>query len=280
MTLPFSQRFLALAKERSPLCVGIDPSAEALKGWGLPDDAAGLRAFCQCLVETCAPLVASVKPQSAFFERHGPAGLGVLRQTVEAATAHGALVIVDAKRGDIGSTAVAYGETFLGPRSPFRGDAMTLSAYLGLGSLAPIFEIARREGAGVFVAIRSSNPEGSELQRARLPDGRSVAECLADEITESNAAASSDELGCIGAVLGATQGAEAAELAKRLPHSLLLVPGIGAQGATIADVRRDFARHYGRVVPSISRGIARAGPAAADLKRAVQRYIAEIRSTA
>src|SRR6266576_988634 len=220
MTLPFSQRFLALAKERSPLCVGIDPSAEALKGWGLPDDAAGLRAFCQRLVETCAPLVASVKPQSAFFERHGPAGLEVLRQTVEAATAHGAVV------------------------------------------------------------IRSSNPEGSELQRARLPDGRSVAECLADEITESNAAASSDELGCIGAVLGATQGAEADELAERLPHSLLLVPGIGAQGATIADVRRDFARHYGRVVPSISRGIAGAGPAAADLKRAVERYIAEIRSTA
>ena len=280
MTLPFSQRFLALAKERSPLCVGIDPSAEALKGWGLPDDAAGLRAFCQGLVETCAPLVASVKPQSAFFERHGPAGLEVLRQTVEAATAHGALVIVDAKRGDIGSTAVAYGETFLGPRSPFRGDAMTLSAYLGLGSLAPIFEIARREGAGVFVVIRSSNPEGSELQRARLPDGRSVAECLADEITVANAAASSDELGCIGAVLGATQGAEAAELADRLPHSLLLVPGIGAQGATIADVQRDFARHYGRVVPSISRGIAGAGPAAADLKRAVERYIAEIRSAA
>ena len=115
MTLPFSQRFLALAKERSPLCVGVDPSAEALKEWGVPDDAAGLRDFCQRLVETCAPLVASVKPQSAFFERHGPAGLEVLRQTVEAATAHGALVIVDAKRGDIGSTAVAYGETFLGP---------------------------------------------------------------------------------------------------------------------------------------------------------------------
>jgi len=279
MTLSFSQRFLALAKERSPLCVGIDPSAEALKGWGLPDDTAGLRAFCERLVEVCAPLVASMKPQSAFFERHGPAGLEVLRQTVEAATAHGALVIVDAKRGDIGSTAVAYGETFLGPRSPFRGDAMTLSAYLGLGSLAPIFEKARREGAGVFVVIRSSNPEGSDLQRARLPDGRSVAECLADEITVENAAASPG-LGCIGAVLGATQGAEATELAERLPHSLLLVPGIGAQGATIADVRRDFARHYGRVVPSISRGIARAGPAAADLKRAVQRYIAEIRSTA
>ena len=277
MTRQFQQRFAALARERSPLCVGIDPSAEAVQGWGLPDDMAGLRAFCERLVEVCAPLVASVKPQTAFFERHGPAGMDVLRQTIEAAKGHGALVIIDAKRGDIGSTASAYGEAFLGPRSPFGGDAMTLSAYAGLGSLAPIFETARREGAAVFVLVRSSNPEGSELQQARLPDGRSVAEGLADAIAALNSADAVDGLGPIGAVLGATQGAEAAALADRLPNSLLLVPGIGAQGATIADVRRDFARHYSRVIPSISRGIARAGPAAADLKRAVERHIAEIR---
>jgi len=141
-------------------------------------------------------------------------------------------------------------------------------------------EIARREGAGVFVVVRSSNPEGSELQQARLRDGRSVAEHLADGITARNAADAPDGLGLVGAVLGATQGAEAGALADRLPHSLLLVPGIGAQGATIADVRRDFARHYGRVIPSVSRGIAGAGPNAADLKRAVERYIAEIRSNA
>jgi orotidine-5'-phosphate decarboxylase len=280
MTLPFQQRFAVLARERSPLCVGIDPSAEALQGWGLPDDMAGLRAFCECLVETCAPLVASVKPQTAFFERHGPAGMDMLRQTIEAAKGHGALVIIDAKRGDIGSTASAYGEAFLGPRSAFGGDAMTLSAYAGLGSLTPIFEIARREGAGTFVLVRSSNPEGSELQQARLPDGRSVAGQLADEIAALNSAGAVDGLGPIGAVLGATQGAEAGALADRLPNALLLVPGIGAQGATIADVRRDFARHYSRVIPSISRGIARAGPAAGDLKRAVERHIAEIRGAA
>jgi orotidine-5'-phosphate decarboxylase len=280
MTPSFQQRFAALARERSPLCVGIDPSAEALQGWGLADDLAGLRAFCECLVEACAPLVASVKPQTAFFERHGPAGMEVLQQTIEAAKSHGALVIIDAKRGDIGSTASAYGEAFLGPRSPFGGDAMTLSAYAGLGSLAPIFEIARREGTGVFVLIRSSNPEGSELQQARLPHGRSVAEHLADEIAAFNAAGAVEGLGPIGAVLGATHGAEAAALADRLPNALLLVPGIGAQGATIADVRRDFARHSSRVIPSISRGIARAGPAPADLRRAVERHIAEIRGTA
>jgi len=280
MTLPFQQRFLALARDRSPLCVGIDPSAEALKDWGLRDDVAGLRSFCERLAETCAPLVASVKPQSAFFERHGPPGMEVLRRTVEAAKSHGALVIIDAKRGDMGSTAVGYGEAFLGPVSPFGGDAVTLSPYLGLGALTPILEIARREGAGVFVVVRSSNPEGSELQQARLRDGRSVAEHLADGITARNAADAPDGLGLVGAVLGATQGAEAGALADRLPHSLLLVPGIGAQGATIADVRRDFARHYERVIPSVSRGIAGAGPEAADLKRAVERYVAEIRSNA
>jgi orotidine-5'-phosphate decarboxylase len=128
--------------------------------------------------------------------------------------------------------------------------------------------------------VRSSNPEGSELQQARLPDGRSVVEHLADQITARNAAEEPDGLGPIGAVLGATQGREAAAVADRLPNSLLLVPGIGAQGATIADVRADFGRHYARVLPSISRGIARAGPAAADLKRVVAQHIAEIRGAA
>ena len=279
-TVPFQKRFIALAAERSPLCVGIDPAAESLKGWGLPDDVQGLRAFCERMVEACAPLVAVVKPQAAFFERHGPAGMEILRQTVEAARSHGALVIIDAKRGDISTTAAAYADAYLGPRSPFGGDAMTLSAYLGLGSLQPFFDCALREGAGLFVVVRSSNPEGSKLQQARLPDGRSVAEQLADGIAARNTATEPNGIGSIGAVLGATQGREAAGLADRLPNSLLLVPGIGAQGATIADMRADFGRHYSRVIPSISRGIARAGPAAADLQRAVERHITEIRATA
>jgi orotidine-5'-phosphate decarboxylase len=279
-TVPFQKRFVALAAERSPLCVGIDPAAESLKGWGLPDDVQGLRAFCERMVEACAPLVAMVKPQAAFFERHGPAGVEILRRTVEAAQSHGALVIIDAKRGDISTTAAAYADAYLGARSPFGGDAMTLSAYLGLGSLQPFFDCGLREGAGLFVVVRSSNPEGSELQQARLPDGRSVAEQLADGIAARNTATEPNGIGSIGVVLGATQGREAASLADRLPNSLLLVPGIGAQGATIADVRADFGRHYSRVIPSISRGIARAGPGAAELKRAVEQQIAEIRARA
>jgi orotidine-5'-phosphate decarboxylase len=278
MTVPFQKRFVELAAERSPLCVGIDPSAESLKGWGLPDDATGLRAFCERMVDACAPLVTAIKPQSAFFERHGPIGMEALRHTVEQAKGHGALVIIDVKRGDIASTAAAYGEAFLGPGSPFGGDAVTASAYLGFGSLDPIFEIARREAAGVFVVVRSSNPEGVEVQQARLPDGRAVAEHLADQITAWNATEESGGLGLIGAVLGATMGEEAARLADRLPNSLLLIPGIGAQGATMADLRTHFGTHAARVIPSISRGIARAGPAAAELRRAVEHHITEIRT--
>ncbi|MGC2411300.1 MAG: orotidine-5'-phosphate decarboxylase [Stellaceae bacterium] len=277
MTDPFQKRFVALAAERSALCVGIDPSAETLKGWGLADDAQGLLAFCERMVEICAPLVACVKPQAAFFERHGPTGMEVLRRTVDTAHGHGTLVIIDAKRGDIDSTAAAYGEAFLGPHSPFGGDAMTLSAYLGFGSLAPIIEQARREAAGVFVVVRSSNPEGTRSQQARMPDGRTVAEDLADQIAAQNAADGTGELGLIGAVVGATLGREAADIAARLPNSLLLVPGIGAQGATITNVRGNFGVHYSRVIPSLSRAIARAGPGSQDLRREVERRIAEIR---
>lgn len=272
--------FVELAAGRSPLCIGIDPSAESLSGWGLTDDINGLRAFCERLVEACAPLIAAIKPQSAFFERHGPAGMQVLRDTVAAAKSHGALAIIDVKRGDISTTAAAYADAFLGPNSAFGGDAITASAYLGFGSLDPIFAVARREDAGVFVVVRSSNPEGSELQQAELPDGRSVAEHLADEIAARNRAEAPNGIGLIGAVLGATMGEEAGRLADRLPNALLLLPGIGAQGATIADMRSQFGAHQSRVIPTISRGIARTGPAAADLRRAVERHIAELRAAA
>jgi orotidine-5'-phosphate decarboxylase len=277
MMLPFPQRFLALAAERSPLCVGIDPSSESLADWGLADDVAGLRAFCERITDVCAPLVAAVKPQAAFFERHGPAGMQALRDTVARAQHHGALVIIDAKRGDIASTAVAYGEAFLGSRSPFGGDAVTVNPYLGFVSLVPIYDIARREGAGVFVVVRSSNPEGKTLQQATMTGGRSVAEHLAEDIAAHNAAAGDGEIGPLGAVLGATLGGEAAGLAALLPNGLLLVPGVGAQGATIADVRRDFAAHYGRVLPSISRALSRAGPNSQALQARVEEFAAQAR---
>jgi orotidine-5'-phosphate decarboxylase len=276
MAVPFQTRFTRLAAERSPLCVGIDPSADALRAWDLADDPAGLRIFCERMVEVCAPLVASIKPQAAFFERHGPDGMAVLRDTVAQAHGHGTLAIIDAKCGDISSTAAAYGEAFLGPRSPFGGDALTVSAYLGFAALAPIFDIARRESAGIFVVVRSSNPEGAGLQHAVMPDGRTVAERLADDIAADNAGGLHEGLGPIGAVVGATLGAEVAALSARMPSALLLVPGIGAQGASVADVRRDFSEHYVRVIPSMSRSVAGAGPDPGELRRQVERQIADI----
>jgi len=280
MTAPFQSRFIALARERSPLCVGIDPSRESLAEWSLADNAGGLRAFCERMVEACAPLVATVKPQVAFFERLGPVGMEVLRDTVVQAKAHGALVILDAKRGDIASTATAYGEAFLGPSSAFGGDAITVSAYLGFGSLDPILDIARAAAAGVFVVVRSSNPEGTELQRATMSNGLSVAEHLAQHVTAANAAQIVDGLGPVGAVVGATLGDETANLLERLPNALMLVPGIGAQGATIADVRANFGAHYPRVIPSVSRGISRGGPDPDGLRRRVEQYTGEIRDLA
>jgi orotidine-5'-phosphate decarboxylase len=277
MTLPFQTRFVALAAARSPLCVGIDPSRESLTEWGFSDDARGLRLFCERLVAAAAPLVSAVKPQVAFFERLGPAGMEVLRETVAQAHAHGALVILDAKRGDIASTATAYGEAFLGLGSAFGGDAITVSAYLGFGSLDPILDIARAAAAGAFIVVRSSNPEGGEVQRARLPDGRTVAEHLADRITIDNAEFAENGLGPIGAVVGATLGDETMSLVERLPNALMLVPGIGAQGATVADVRANFGRHARRVIPTISRGISRAGPDLDALRRRVEHYVEECR---
>jgi len=278
MTAPFQNRFVELARERSALCVGIDPSAESLREWGLTDDPAGLWAFCDRMVAVCAPLVAAVKPQVAFFERHGAAGMEVLHRTVAGIHEHGALAIIDAKCGDIASTAAAYGEAFLGPGSAFGGDAVTLSPYLGFGSLAPFLDIAEREGAGVFILVRSSNPEGAELQRAVMGDGRTVAERLADDIATRNAVTPSGALGPFGAVVGGTLGDEVAALAARMPNALLLVPGIGAQGATIADVRGNFGEHYARVVPSVSRGIARAGPDPDALRRRIEQYVTETAS--
>jgi orotidine-5'-phosphate decarboxylase len=271
--LPFAQRFRDLAGVRSPLCVGVDPSAESLCDWGLPDNPAGLQSFCERLVAVAAPLVAVMKPQAAFFERHGPDGMAVLRDTAAAIRRHGALALIDAKRGDIDSTAVAYGEAFLGADSPFGGDAMTVHPYLGLAALQPIIDRARRVGAGVFVVVRSSNPEGDAMQRATMAR-LSLAEGLADAV----AAANRDEPGPVGAVIGATLGAEAGALAARMPNALMLVPGVGAQGATIADVRRSFGLHYRRVIPSVSRGIARAGPDPDALQQVVERCVAEARA--
>ncbi|HST48930.1 orotidine-5'-phosphate decarboxylase [Jatrophihabitans sp.] len=265
----FGQRLCTALERRGALCLGIDPHSQLLHEWGLADDLASLERFALGCVEAFADLVPVIKPQSAFFERFGSRGIAVLERTVAAARAAGALVLADVKRGDIGSTMAAYGEAYLDPSSELAVDAITVSPYLGVGSLEPAFELAERYGAGVFVLALTSNKEGPQVQHARLADGRTVAQSVIDELAARNAGA--EPLGSYGVVVGATIGESVAQLGGL--NGPYLVPGIGAQGGTAADVRRIFGGHLGAVLPSVSREVLRAGPSLPALRAAAERAI-------
>lgn len=187
---PFGTRLREAMDARGPLCVGIDPHASLLADWGLSDDIAGLERFTRITVEALADRVALLKPQSAFFERFGSRGVAVLEKAVEEARAAGALVLMDAKRGDIGSTMAAYAATYLDPASPLFSDAVTVSPYLGFGSLRPALDLAATSGSGVFVLALTSNPEGAEVQRSTTADGRPLAQLMLDHMKAENAGAS------------------------------------------------------------------------------------------
>jgi orotidine-5'-phosphate decarboxylase len=267
----FAQRFLSLAEKRSPLCLGVDPSLELLKQWGLPQSAEGVGTFCDLLMEAMGERVAIVKPQSAFFEQFGPDGMRELARVVRMVQERGALALIDVKRGDIGHTLNAYADAMIGPDSPFGGDAMTVSAYLGFGALRPLMRKAVARDAGVFVVVRSSNPEGRALQDAKLADGRTVATALADDITAFNTE-TGEGVGPIGAVMGATIEGSATETLARLPNALILAPGIGAQGATFDDMARNFGPATERALPSASRSILGKGPSVAELRAAIEQH--------
>ncbi|WP_167154970.1 orotidine-5'-phosphate decarboxylase [Streptomyces sp. MBT27] len=271
--IPFGTRLREAMDTRGPLCVGIDPHASLLADWGLNDDIAGLERFTRITVEALADRVAVLKPQSAFFERFGSRGVAVLEKAVEEARAAGALVLMDAKRGDIGSTMAAYAATYLDPASPLFSDAVTVSPYLGFGSLRPALDLAAKSGSGVFVLALTSNPEGAEVQRSTAADGRPLAQLMLDHMKAENTGAS--PLGSVGAVVGATLGDAGVDLDINGP---LLAPGIGAQGATPADLPGVFGSAVRNVVPSVSRGVLRHGPDASALREAAARYADEVRA--
>jgi len=272
MTLaPFGARLHHALDTRGRLCVGIDPHASLLAAWGLDDDVAGLERFSRTVVEALAGEVAVLKPQAAFFERFGSRGIAVLEQTVAEAREAGALVLMDAKRGDIGSTMAAYAETFLSPASPLFSDALTVSPYLGFGSLQPALDLARANGAGVFALALTSNPEGAEVQRAVAAGGESVAQGVLRRLAAENAGA--EPLGSFGAVVGATLTEAGVDLEINGP---LLAPGVGAQGATAADLPRVFGDAVRNVVPSVSRDVLKHGPSVAALRAASARFVEEI----
>ncbi len=273
---PFGARLAAAVDARGPLCAGIDPHPALLQAWGLPDTVAGLERFALGATEALAPVVAALKPQSAFFERFGSAGVAVLERVLATAREAGTLTVTDVKRGDIGSTAQGYAEAYLDPASPLASDAMTVSPYLGTGSLQPFVDTARAHGAGVFVLALTSNPEAPPFQQAVTAAGATVAGSVLDHLRGLNADADGP-LGSFGAVVGATIGGTEEDLDVGGP---LLVPGLGAQGGTVADVRRIFGPAARLVLASSSREILRAGPdprALADAARAVATDLAALR---
>jgi orotidine-5'-phosphate decarboxylase len=255
MSTPFGTRVHAALRERGHLCAGIDPHAALLQEWGLGDDVAGLETFALTVAEAVAPHVSVVKPQSAFYERFGSRGIAVLERVVETCREAGALVLLDVKRGDIGSTSQAYADAYLDPASPLAVDAVTASPYLGFGSLDPMFETAAKHGTGVFVLALTSNPEGPEVQHATGADGRPVGGGVLDRLRALNGDAA--PLGSFGAVVGATIGDtdETFEI-----NGPLLAPGYGAQGGTVADLRRIFGAAAPYVLASSSRELLRRGP--------------------
>jgi orotidine-5'-phosphate decarboxylase len=236
----FADRFIEASRRLgTPLCVGLDPHLELIPAeFGVlpgtpasPRTVAGVLQFLAEVVQECAGRVAIVKPQIAFFEQLGWRGIQALEELVAAARKQGLLVLLDAKRGDVGSTAEAYARAYLLPDSPCRVDALTVNPYLGLDSLAPFFAAARESGAGVFVLAQTSNAGAADFQQL-MCDGQPLFERVASALA-SEACASTGALGwsALGIVAGATFPESAIRLRKLLPHSLFLVPGFGAQGA-------------------------------------------------
>jgi orotidine-5'-phosphate decarboxylase len=264
----FGARLHAAVALHGPLCVGIDPHPSLLRDWNLGDDPAGLERFSRTTVEALADRVALLKPQSAFFERHGSAGIAVLERVVADIRAAGGLAVMDAKRGDIGSTMQAYADTYVDPSSPLGSDAVTASPYLGFKSLRPMLETARRHRNGVFILALTSNPEGAQLQRARTAQGHTVAGDILERVRAENAGAV--PWGSVGAVVGATIEATDIDLDVGGP---VLAPGYGAQGGTPADLRRIFGPALRNVVPASSRAILGDGPDIPRLRAAARRAI-------
>ncbi|MQA15789.1 MAG: orotidine-5'-phosphate decarboxylase [Pseudonocardiaceae bacterium] len=271
----FGARLAAAVADRGRLCVGIDPHPRLLEAWGLTDDAGGLEHFALTAVDALAGDVAVLKPQSAFFERYGSRGLAVLERVLSRARHAGALVLLDVKRGDIGSTMAAYAQAYLDDAAPLAADAVTLSPYLGVGALDPALDLAGRTGRGVFVLALTSNPEGATVQRAWTPAGGSVAQQVVDAAAAVNAGAHPQ--GHAGIVVGATVGPSGLDLGTL--NGPVLAPGVGAQGAAVADLPRLFGAAVRHVVPATARDVLRHGPDPVALRSAALRLRDEIAAT-
>lgn len=266
MAESFRTRLAAAIAERGPLCAGIDPSLDALERWGLPDSAQGAAEFSMRVYEAVREEVSIIKPNVAFFEQYGAAGLSVLGSLLAAARHDGVLSLVDAKRGDIASTNAAYARAWLRDDGAMVTDAITVSPYLGVRALHPFFDAAEHVGRGVFVVARSSNAEGRDVQLATTEHGRTLEASILDQIATRG--------GTVGAVVGLLANYPPIEL----PESgFYLAPGLGTQGATVADLAAQFGGMGSTpVVANLSRALEKAGPDARSMRDAAAAARAEI----
>lgn len=271
----FGRRLTTQIAERGGLCVGIDPHPGLIEQWGLPHSAAGLAAFGSQVVDAAARVgIAAVKPQVAFFEAYGSAGFAALEGVLREGRDAGLIVIADAKRGDIGSSNTGYAHGWLRADAPFVCDALTVSPYLGVDTLADVAQVALSNGRGLFVLAATSNPEAADIQTAwvsRLGDERRE-RTVAGSIVRAVRSWNRDELGgdpdahrgigSVGVVLGATVDLAARGIKpKRLPGSVpILAPGFGAQGAILMDAQRIFPDTSDRLLASVSRSVLAGAP--------------------
>jgi orotidine-5'-phosphate decarboxylase len=264
--LHFGDRLVeAVERKRTQLVVGLDPRLDVLpmelRGEAVLGRAAAASAvarFCKGISEAVAPYVVAVKPQSAFFEALGADGVRALEEVCDHARSIGLLVLLDAKRGDIGSTARAYAVAYLEPRDglPPLADAMTASPYLGDDSVDPLLAASRRHGAGVFFLVRTSNAGAADVQDLTLSDGRMLWQYLAELVGEWGKPLVGERgLSSIGAVVGATYPRGVSEARRLMPQTPLLLPGVGAQGATPADVARAFTGGPASALVTASRSV-------------------------
>jgi orotidine-5'-phosphate decarboxylase len=262
-TTNFADRLAgAVERKRSQLVVGLDPRPDVLpvelRGEAQEGREGAARAcsrFCQGLVDAVAPYVVAIKPQVAFFEALGSDGIGAFEDVCTYARAAGLQVIADCKRGDVGSTARAYATAYLEGDPPL-ADALTVNPYLGRDSLEPYLAACRRDGAGIFCVVKSSNAGSADVQDLALSDGRAVWQQVAELVAEWGADLVGEHgLSAVGAVLGATHPRAVGEARRLMPQSVLLLPGVGAQGATPADVARAFTSGPASALVNVSRAV-------------------------
>jgi orotidine-5'-phosphate decarboxylase len=267
----------AVRKKQTVALVGLDPRFDQLpaeiissaENRGISNreeiKALAFEEFCFRLIDVVAPLVPAVKPQAAFFEECGPAGMQTLSRVIRRARDAGLIVICDAKRGDIGSTAEAYARGYLAgddpAAAPWAADALTVNPYLGRDTLEPFVKVAAERGAGIYVLVRTSNPGAGTFQDRESPSNsgeqarplyRHVASVVEELAVET---AGGENFGCVGAVVGATYPRELTELREAMPHAPFLVPGYGSQGATAAAVAAAFSPDGLGALINNSRGI-------------------------